>query len=221
MNSIINPSVEKYIKDMLPNNTGILHEMEEYADRNHVPIIHKEVAALVKVITKASGATKILEIGTAIAYSTITFCIAMGNEGNINTIERNENMCKIATANIERTNLKERIRLIQGDAGDVLMHLDEEYDLIFLDSAKSQYSEYLNDLLRLLKSGGILISDNVLYKGMVADDELVLKRKKTIVYKLRDYLATITNHPELDTCILPIGDGVAISYKKQGGSINE
>jgi len=220
LNSILNPSVEKYIRNILPNNTGILYEMEEYARNKHVPIIHKEVAALVKVITKTSGAAKILEIGTAIAYSTIIFCIAMGENGRITTIERNENMYTVALANIEKANLKDRIKVIHGDASDVLMHLSEKYDLIFLDSAKSQYSDYLNDLLRLLKNGGILISDNVLYKGMVADDALVAKRKKTIVNKLRNYLEVITNHPELDTSILPIGDGVAISCKKQEEMIN-
>ena len=218
LSAILNPSVEKYIRNIIPTSTGVLSDMEEYARENHVPIIHREVATLVKVLTKTSGATKILEIGTAIAYSAITFCIAMGKIGSITTIERDENMCRIATSNIEKSNLKERIKLIQGDANDVLRYLDEEYDLIFLDSAKGQYNRYLSDLLRLLKNGGMLISDNVLYKGMVADDKLVLKRKKTIVKKLRDYLTTITNHPELDTCILPIGDGVAISCKKAGGN---
>lgn len=218
MSAILNPSVEKYIKNILSDNTGILYSMEEYARENHVPIIHKEVAALVKVLTKISGANKILEVGTAIAYSSITFAIAMGKTGSVTTIERDENMCRVATSYIEKLNMKDRVKLIQGDANDVLRYLDEEYDLIFLDSAKGQYNEYLSDLLRLLKNGGMLISDNVLYKGMVADDKLVLKRKKTIVNKLRDYLTTITNHPELDTCILPIGDGVAISCKKQGGN---
>lgn len=218
LSAILNPSVEKYIKNILSDNTGILYSMEEYARENHVPIIHKEVAALVKVLTKTSGANKILEVGTAIGYSSITFAIAMGKTGSVTTIERDENMCRVATSYIEKLNMKDRVKLIQGDANDVLRYLDEEYDLIFLDSAKGQYNEYLSDLLRLLKNGGMLISDNVLYKGMVADDKLVLKRKKTIVNKLRDYLTTITNHPELDTCILPIGDGVAISCKKQGGN---
>jgi len=101
-----------------------------------------------------------------------------------------------------------------GDALEVLECLDNTYDMVFLDAAKGQYMEFLPHCLRMLKKGGVLISDNVLYKGMVTTDDLVVRRKKTIVKRMRHFLDHICNTPQLDSCILPIGDGVAISYKR-------
>jgi predicted O-methyltransferase YrrM len=102
---------------------------------------------------------------------------------------------------------------LPGDASEVLKCLDKQYDFILLDAAKGQYGEFLPECLRMLKKGGLLFSDNVLYKGMIANDELVVRRKKTIVKRMRDYLTQICNSSELETSLLPVGDGVALSYK--------
>lgn len=215
MSNIILPFIEEYIRGVLPDNEGLLREMELYADENHVPIVHKEVGVLLQVITKAIRAKRVLEVGTAIAYSTLLFCKAMGEDGHITTIERNEKRASLAKENIKKANKTKNVHLIEGDAIEVLKNLEDRYDLIFLDGAKGHYKDFLNDCINLLNPGGILVSDNILYKGMIATDELVVRRQRTIVNRMRDYLKYICNHPRLDTSIIPIGDGLAISYKRQ------
>lgn len=214
MSNITDKHVEGYIRGLLPEHRGILKKIEDDAIKNKVPIIHKEVAALLKVITTISQSRRILEIGTAIGYSAILLCQAAGDNGYITTIERNEERVKQAKLNIKRANLDDKIQIIQGDAQQVLEFLDEKYDLIFLDGAKGHYKEMLEKSIDLLKVQGLLIADNVLFKGMVANNDLVVRRKKTIVNRMRDYLEYICNHPKLETSIIPIGDGVAISYKR-------
>lgn len=215
MNYITQDYVESYIRSTLKDREGLMKDMEEYASENHVPIVQKEVAALIEVLTKAVKAKRVLEVGTAIAYSTSIFAFAMGKDGHVTTIERNETMIEVAKENIKKNNLENQIKIIQDDAQEVLKYLEGEFDIIFLDGAKGQYNDFLDNCLRLLKVGGIIISDNILFKGMVATDELVIRRKRTIVNRMRQYLDYICNHPQLDTTIIPIGDGVAISYKKR------
>jgi predicted O-methyltransferase YrrM len=215
LNNINLPFIEEYIRSVLPTNTGLLREIEIYADENHIPIVHKEVGVLLQVITKAIKAKRVLEIGTAIAYSTLLFSEAMGENGHITTIDRNKKMIPLARENIKKAGKTENIRLMEGDAAMVLRQLKDKYDLIFLDGAKGHYKYLLNESINLLNSGGVLISDNILYKGMVATDKLVVRRQRTIVNRMREYLQYICNHPQLDTSIIPIGDGLAISYKKQ------
>lgn len=208
--------IEEYIRDVLPVNKGPLREIEIYAAENHIPIVHKEVGVLLQVLTKIAGAKKVLEIGTAIAYSALLFSEAMGEDGHITTIERNKRMIPLAKENIQKAGKTENILLIEGDATEIIKQLKERYDLIFLDGAKGHYKYLLKESIDFLNPGGILISDNILYKGMVATDKLVVRRQRTIVNRMREYLRYICNHPQLDTGIIPIGDGLAISYKKQG-----
>jgi len=214
LSNITLPFIEEYIREILPINDGLLGAMELYAKENHVPIVHKETGVLLQVITKATKVKSVLEVGTAIAYSTLLFCEAMGEEGYITTIERNEKMISIAKENIKKANKTKNVRIIEDDATEVLKYLEGKYDLIFLDGAKAHYKDFLNDCINLLNPGGILVSDNILYKGMVATDDLVVRRQRTIVNRMREYLQYICNHPQLDTSIIPIGDGLAISYKK-------
>ncbi len=208
--------IEEYIRDVLPKNKGPLREIEIYAAENHIPIVHKEVGVLLQVLTKISGAKKVLEIGTAIAYSALLFSEVMGEAGHITTIERDKRMIPLAKENIQKAGKTKNIRIIEGDATEVIKQLKEKYDLIFLDGAKGHYKYLLKESIDLLNPGGILISDNILYKGMVATDKLVVRRQRTIVNRMREYLRYICNHPQLNTSIIPIGDGLAISYKKQG-----
>ena len=205
--------IEEYIRDVLPENKGPLREIEIYAAENHIPIVHKEVGVLLQVLTKIAGAKKVLEIGTAIAYSALLFSEAMGEDGHITTIERNKRMIPLAKENIQKAGKTENIRLIEGDATEIIKQLKEKYDLIFLDGAKGHYKYLLKESIDLLNPGGILISDNILYRGMVATDKLVVRRQRTIVNRMREYLRYICNHPQLNTSIIPIGDGLAISYK--------
>lgn len=205
--------ITEYIRKTIKRKNGLLGELEEYALLNHVPIIQPEVANLVTVLGRTHKPARILEIGTAIGYSAILFAEILEPGGRIDTIERYDKMIELARDNIKKAGLEDTISVIAGDATEVLKCLDREYDLIFLDAAKGQYPEFLPDCLRMLRKGGLLVSDNVLYKGMTANDELVVRRKKTIVKRMRDYLEKICSDESLDTCIIPIGDGVAVSYK--------
>ena len=153
----------------------------------------------------------VLEVGTAIGYS----AIRMANAGceKIDTIEISESSAQIARENIEKADLSSVITVHLGDAKEVLPKMDGEYDLIFVDAAKGQYQEFFPHCMRMLKKGGVLISDNVLYKGMTATDDLFQHRKITIIRRLRQYLDMLSNHSELSTSVVPIGDGVAVSVK--------
>lgn len=206
--------VNDYIRKTIKPNGGILAELEDFAKANHVPIIHPEVARLLVVLGSMQKPGRILEVGTAIGYSAILMSTFLAPGGKLDTIDRYELMIDRARENIKKASLGDRVNIIAGDALEVLRCLDKKYDMIFLDAAKGQYGEFLPECLRMLRPGGLLVSDNVLYKGMIASDELVVRRKKTIVKRMRDYLDTICHAEELETSIVPIGDGVAISYRK-------
>jgi len=211
---IIYDYINDYIRKTIKRNEGILSELEGIAEEQHIPIIQPEVAQLLLILGRIQKPRRILEVGTAIGYSAILLSEVLEPGGKIDTIERYELMADMAKENIKRAGKEDIINVIVGDASEVLQCLDKKYDMIFLDAAKGQYPEFLPECMRMLNSGGLLVSDNVLYKGMVANDELVVRRKKTIVKRMRAYLDSICNHDQLDTTILPIGDGVAISYKK-------
>lgn len=214
MSNIVNNLVEEYIRETLLDTTGILKELEDYAHKNSVPIIHKEVAEMIKVLLKLKKPKKILEVGCAIGYSSIFFANSLDNDVEIITVERNEEMIKLAKENIKKAGLLDKITILEGDAEEILKDIEGEFDLIFLDAAKGQYKLFYDMIIDNLKSGGLLISDNILYKGMVANDTFVVRRKKTIVKRMRNYLDYICSCEYLDTSLIPIGDGVALSYKK-------
>ena len=139
----------------------------------------------------------------------------LGSDVKITTLEYDNDMVQIARKNVTAANLCENISVIEADAKDYLPYIDddESFDMIFLDGPKAHYIYMLDDSVRLLKKGGVLISDNVLYKGMTADDGHVIRRKITIVNRLRDYIDTLMKHPQLESVLLPLGDGVTISVK--------
>jgi len=223
------PYITEYIQSSTPEKLGLLKELEQYAHQHHVPISQPETLRFIEVICNIAKPKRILEIGTAIGYSAIALataidnvqCTMYNNGGNsqsefqITTIEKSETMANIARENIEKANLQNRITVITGDANEILPTLaDETFDLIFVDAAKGQYIQFLPHCIRTLQKGGILISDNILFEGMVATDELWKKRKCTIIRNLREYIKEIMDNNQLDTSILPLGDGVALSYKK-------
>lgn len=214
MSNIVYDVVEDYIRETLEQNTGQIREMELYAEENSVPIIHKEVAELLKVILKIHRPKKILEIGCAIGYSSILFSSILDNDVEIITTERNPVMLEKAVENIKKAGLEDKIKILVGDAQETLKDIDGKFDMIFIDAAKGQYKMFFDMVIDKLKVDGLVISDNILYKGMIASDDLVVRRKKTIVKRMRDYLDYICQSDYLDTSIIPIGDGLAISYKK-------
>ena len=210
---IIFDYVTDYINNTLGQSDELLAELEKYADENHVPIVTKDTAWLLRSLMAMQKPKKILEIGTAIGYSAILF--AKHSDASIVTLEKDDDTANIAKENIKKTGLSDRIEVIVGDAMESIKEIDDTFDFVFLDANKSHYKDYLPDILRCLADGGVIVSDNILYKGMVANDELVTKRQKTIVKNLREYLNILTNHSELVTSIIPIGDGVALSVRKE------
>jgi len=203
--------ITRYIRRTLKKNEGLLSEIEQFAKENEVPIAQPETMRFIEVLLKSTRVKSVLEIGSAIGYS----AISMANCGaDVTTIERDENMLIHLIPNIEKAGLSDKITVHKGDALEILPLLNGKYDFIFVDAAKGQYLEFFPHCMRMLRKGGILFSDNVLYKGMVATDELAIRRKITIIRRLRKYLDEICSCEELDTALVPIGDGAAISYRK-------
>ena len=206
--------ITDYINETLPESEGLLKEMEDYAHKHYVPIIQKETMWFLKTLLAIKKPEKILEIGTAIGYSSLVFSQYLKEGGKIITVELDEDTAKIAKENFKKAN-NTSIKLIIGDGEDVLSNTNEKFDVIFLDANKSLYIRSLPDIMRILNKDGILIADNVLYKGMVASEDLETYRKRTLVKNLRDFLYEIAHNEEFTTSILPIGDGISISHRKQ------
>lgn len=220
MSNIVDKYVEKYIRETIPQNEGVIRSMELYAKEHNVPIIQPEVAKFLEVMIKTSNTKRILEIGTAIGYSSIIFTRAMDGKGEVITIELRKDMYDLANENILKAGYKDNIKVLLGDAREIIGGVEGKFDMIFLDAAKGHYLKFLLDCIDMLKNNGIIVSDNVLYKGMVATNEYLVRRKITIVKRMRKYLSYISNHPQLTTSIIPIGDGIALSFKK-GSDFNE
>lgn len=215
LNNINKSYIEKYIYSILPQNSEYLQDMELYAEENHIPIVEKETAQFLKVLLKAHNPMNILEIGTAIGYSALIMAASTDRDCNITTIERQLRLVELAKNNIDNTSFKNRIKIMHGGAEEILLNLNESFDFIFIDAAKGHYLDFFNESIKRLSKGGIIVSDNVLYKGMVANDELVPRRKKTIVKRMRNYLNHITNLDGYITSVIPLGDGVALTYKEE------
>ena len=215
MTNINEEYIEEYIRSILPENELYLKKLELYAEENHVPIVEIEVAQLLKVLLKIHRPKNILEIGTAIGYSALIMASSTAENCKITTIERRLDKVDLDKNNINNTKYKNRIKVLYGEADEILPNLDEKYDFIFLDAAKGQYLQFFNHCMELLNAKGVIVSDNVLFKGMVASDELVVRRKKTIVKRLRQYLKYINHLEGYTSCIIPIGDGVALTYREE------
>lgn len=213
MSNINEEYVEGYIRDLTPKRSAFLEELETYAEENHVPIIEPEVGQVLKTLLRIHKPKKILELGTAIGYSSIMMASEIDVE--ITSIERRADMVALSRENIEKANLSDKITVLEGDAEEILGSLEDKYDFIFLDAAKGQYKYFFDSAVLNLNKAGIIVSDNVLFKGMVASDELVIRRKKTIVKRLREYLEYINSLEGYTSCVLPIGDGLAITYKEE------
>ncbi len=211
--NITYPYIIDFIRGQIAPTSGILAQMEKYAQKCGVPIADPETAELLKLLCLLSKPLRVLEIGTAIGYSAIFMVQYLPAGAKVTTIERDADMAQTARQNITDAGLTGRIDLLEADAQVLLPVLDGEYDMIFLDAAKAHYIHFLPDCIRLLRPRGLLVSDNVLYGGMVASRSLLNRRKITIVKRLQKYVHAICHTPDLASTILPVGDGVALSYK--------
>lgn len=207
--------INTFIREMIPKKEGILGDIEREATISDLPIIQKEVASLISVLLSIKKPERILEIGTAVGYSSILMSNYLQPQGEIITIERYDIMQRAAKENFKKSGLENVITIIEKDAEEVLPSLEGTFDVIFMDAAKGQYNTFLPHCIRLLNDDGLLIADNVLHKGMIAKSRYdVPRRQRTIHKRMRNFLWEIMHHPQLNSCILPMGDGVALCHKK-------
>lgn len=213
---MIDERMVTFIDSLDRGNTPFLDEIEKYALQNRVPVIRKSMQSLLKFLLALSKPKNILEVGTAIGFSSLLMSEYGPANCRITTIEKYEKRILQAKENFRRAGAEERITLLEGDAADILKELKGTYDLIFMDAAKGQYIFFLPDILRLLAPGGLLVSDNVLQEGDIVESRFaVTRRNRTIHTRMRDYLYELKHHPRLETVILPVGDGAALSVRRK------
>lgn len=213
---IIDERMSAFIDSMDKGNTALLNEIEQYALQTQVPVIRRGMQQLLKFLLAFAKPRSILEIGTAIGFSALLMREYAPPGCHITTIEKYEKRIPIAKDNFARAGAEGDITLLEGDAAEILRGMTGSFDLIFMDAAKGQYIHFLPDVLRLLQPGGLLVSDNVLQHGDIIESRYaVTRRNRTIHTRMRDYLYELTHHPQLETTILPVGDGVTLSVKVQ------
>ena len=191
-------------------NKEYLQEIKEKALDDHIPIIMDDTLEVVSKILKEASPNKILEIGTAVGYSAICFSEYLSENGIVDTIERDPERVKQAVKNIKKLEMQNKINIIEGDAVEILPTLNNKYDIVFIDAAKGKYPFFLEQALRMLNDKGIILADNILYKGYVMSDYNKHKQR-TAVTHLRQYIKQIQENPDLETQILEVGDGLAVS----------
>ncbi|WP_027422112.1 O-methyltransferase [Lachnobacterium bovis] len=212
---IVDERLTTYINSLGSSNTKILDTIEKEALQSFVPIIRKEMQSFLKLLLQIKKPKRILEVGTAVGFSTILMAEYNPVECEIVTIENYEKRIPIAKKNFERAKKEEQITLLEGDATEILKELDGEFDLIFMDAAKGQYINFMPDVLRLLSKDGILVSDNVLQDGDIIESHYMIDRRNRTIYKrMREYLYELTHNEKLVTSIMPIGDGITVTTFK-------
>lgn len=208
--------ISKYIRVLQPPYEGVLSEIQEEAIDNDVPIVPHEVARFLSVILTMKKPKRILEIGTAVGFSASLMSKYLDDGGHITTIDRYDIMLADAKKNIARMGIEDKVTILEGDANDILPTLEGPYDVIFMDAGKGQYMNFLPHCLRLMPVGGILIADDILQGGYIAKSRYAVERRQRTIHKrLRNFLWEITHNPILETCLLPVGDGIALCYKKE------
>ena len=212
---IVDERMVTYIRSLEVPESAVIEAIEQEALRDRVPIIRKEMQSFLKVLLMIKRPMRILEVGAAVGFSSILMSEYMPEGGHITTIENYDKRIPIARANFKRAGREEQIDLIEGDALEVMHGLEGPYDLIFVDAAKGQYIHYLPEVMRLLGTEGVLVSDNVLQEGDIIESRFAVERRnRTIHSRMREYLYELKHHDQLQTSIIPLGDGVALSVKR-------
>lgn len=206
--------IRTFINSLDKGNEPYLDELEREAIETDVPIVRKDTQALMKFLMAQMAPENILEVGCAIGFSALLMAQYSGPDTKITTIEKYEKRIPIARDNFLKYDFGKKITLLEGDAMDILKTLPAGYDFIFMDAAKGQYINFLPECMRVLKKGGLLVSDNVLQDGDVFESRFaVTRRNRTIHARMRDYLYELTHNDELQTVILTVGDGMSLSVK--------
>lgn len=212
LDAIIKREQAEYLEQLLPASAGLVAEMEEDAAKNRVPIADREVALFLEITARAISARRILEIGMAIGYAVVHMAQGMTDDGLIVTIEPNEEMIRRAESYFNRAGIRERVRIERGYALEVIPHLTETFDLIYIDAVKEEYSDYLEQSLPLLRTGGVVIVDNVMWGGQVAG-EIRADDQRASTEALRRFNQQFVNHPQLRAEVLSFGDGIGYAVK--------
>ena len=205
----------QYIESLIPEREPMIIEIERYAKEHRIPIMELSGIETMLHILKIIQPRSILEIGTAIGYSAIRMAKALPNT-KIVTIERDQERYGQALTFIKRSQVEDQIQVVLGDALEVQKSFSKQdvFDCIFIDAAKGQYKRFFEIYSQFLSDNGVIFSDNVLFKGLVTNEEVENRRIRGLVKKLRDYNVWLMNHPQFETTIIPVGDGVAISTKR-------
>jgi len=214
IDAIIQREQAEYLDRLLPPSTGVLAEMEEYAHANRVPIADREVALFLEITARAMGARYVLEIGAAIGYSILHLARSLSPGGLVVTIEPDDEMIRLSEEYLTRAGLRERVRIERGLALEVMPRLRETFDLVYIDALKEEYTAYLDLSLPLLRTGGVIIADNVLWGGQVAG-EVRSPDQTASTQALRAFNQHFIHHPALRGEILSVGDGLAYGVKIQ------
>ena len=213
---IVNERFNTFVNSLDTGNTPLLEEIEQEALRTDVPVIRKELQACLRLLLALKKPVSILEVGTAVGFSAIFMKTYNPADCRITTIENYEPRISLALENFKRAGMEADITLLQGDAAEILKELDGPYDMIFMDAAKAQYINFLPQVLRLLGRDGMLVSDNILQDGDIIESRYaVIRRNRTIHRRMRMYLYELTHNDQLVTAVLPVGDGITVSSKKQ------
>jgi caffeoyl-CoA O-methyltransferase len=212
IDAILQSEQADYLERLLPQNVGLLAEMEQYAAEHNVPIADREVARFLEITARATCARRVLEIGMAIGYSVVHFARALPADGLVVTIEPSDEMIARSEDYLTRAGLRERVRIERGRALDVLPILSETFDVVFLDAVKEEYVQYLEHSLKLLRTGGVVIADNLLWGGQVAG-EIRNAGQTASTQALREFNQVFVRHPQLISVILPFGDGLGYAVK--------
>src|SRR6266436_7050302 len=212
LDAIIKREQAEYLDNLLPPSDGLFAEMEAYAAEHRVPIADREVALFLEITARAIEARRVLECGMAIGYSVIHLARGMAEDALVITIDPSGEMIKAAEGYLSRAGVRERVRIEKGYALEVIPHIDETFDLIFIDAVKEEYQGYLDLALPKLRTGGVVIVDNLLWGGQVAG-EIRAPDQKTSTEALREFNQYFVNHPQLRAEVLPVGDGLGYGVK--------
>lgn len=211
--------ITAYINSLDTGHTPFLEELEQRAKAERVPIIRREMQSFLKVFLAIQKPERILEVGTAVGFSAVLMAEYGMPDARITTIENYEKRFSEAEENFRKSGYADRICFLKGDASEIMKNLDGPYDFIFMDAAKGQYIHFLPEVLRLLREGGVLISDNVLQDGDIIESRFAVERRnRTIHRRMREYLHILKHHPMLLTSVIPLGDGITVSVKRENRS---
>jgi predicted O-methyltransferase YrrM len=212
MDKILYPSQYNYLFKFKNQDDSLIKEMEKYADEHKVPILDWHSADVMEILVKMVNPKRVLEIGTAIAYSAIRIARNLKKKGVVHTIEKSTDNIALAKGYIKKSGLENKIKLHPGNALEIMPTLDKKYDLIFLDADKNEYSKLFELSLPLLKKGGVILVDNLLWHGEAAAEKVSAKYKTSTEF-IRNFNKEFMSHPRLKTTIIPVGDGLGIGVK--------